>query len=297
MAKDLFKLGLSMKECAIIYLTVPNLNEENYEFESGLLSSLISKALTSISTICKTCKADLQIKSYNEYVISFNDKNPQLAALETALKIVTLLNSLNETLVKENHPQIKMCASITSGNGISGNVGSKQMRFFAIVGSVMNRARELNEFSNFLNIPVVVDWSTQKLTKQLFIFRPIERTMGDHNIHTIYQLLKKNIVHDDEWFYELEQKKTNAKFDEFNNDFSHIFETDGLNQEQIDSILSHLRESKSTHQDDIIVERLERLLRRVQVDKEEKSCDFTNYHTCVNRQVTSYLKEGEPIIL
>ena len=292
-ANNMFKIGLSTKDCSIIYMTVPNLDEESYEYESGLLSSLISKALTSISTICKTCKADFQIKSYNEFIIVFTDKNPSVTALETSLKIVTLLNSLNETIAKDGHPRIKMCASVTSGSTIMGNVGSKQMRYFAMVGPVVNRAKELNDFCNLLDVSVVCDHVTKQKAKDSFIFRPVERTIGEHHhIQTVYQLVKRSQVQDDEWLYELEQKKANAKFDEFQADFNKIFENETLTDSDMELVLAHLVESSQSAPNDVVIKRLEQLLSESKLKREHQ---FKNYYTTVGKQFVSYMRPGEPI--
>ena len=293
---NLFKIGLSLRDCSIIYMTVPNLDENHYDLSSGLLSNLISKALTSISSICKTCKADFQIKSFNEFMILFSDKKSSVTALETSLKILTLLNSLNESISKDGHAKIKMFVAVTSGATIMGNVGSKQMRYFATLGPVMNRAKELNEIAQMLNVQVIVDQTTAQLTKDSFIFRPVERILEDsQRIQTVYQLLRKNTIRDDEWLYELEQKKANAEFDQFNSDFSKIFESvdnEFGNENGLDSVLSRLSEYSQSNPNDLVIKRLEQILSESKLKGESF---FTKYHTQLAKQLVSYVRPGELI--
>lgn len=127
-SKDLFKLGLAPKDLvSLVHIVIPNLNEKNYSFES--LNSIISKCLVSVSTICKTCRADLQIRSYDEYVIVFHDKTPCVTALETCLKLKVVLDSLNDYLSKEASAPLEVCMGIASGACVLGNVGNKQVCF------------------------------------------------------------------------------------------------------------------------------------------------------------------------
>ena len=125
-SKSLFKIGLSSKDLVtLVHISIPNLLEKNYPFDA--LNSITSKCLTSVSTICKTCRADVQIKSYDEFVVIFNDKSPCLTALDTCLKLKVALESLNNYLTKEGLNPLQVCMGVSSGECLIGNIGNKQV--------------------------------------------------------------------------------------------------------------------------------------------------------------------------
>ncbi|EFC39887.1 predicted protein [Naegleria gruberi] len=160
--RDMFKLGLSVKECCVVNVRINNMNEK-YFSDPDVLSQTISKVLTGISTICKTVRADLQIKSYDEFLVIFADR-PQVSniGLETALKIVAGIGHLNDNLTRNGHGKLINSIGIASGNSLQGNVGNKQTRYFALVGTVIERAKDLCFMSSQFETPVLTDQITFK---------------------------------------------------------------------------------------------------------------------------------------
>ena len=125
-SKSFFKIGLSSKDLVtLVHISIPNLSEKNYPFDA--LNNVTSKCLTSVSNICKTCRADVQIKSYDEYVVIFNDKFPCITALETCLKLKMALESLNNHLTKEGLNPLQVCMGVSSGECLIGNIGNKHV--------------------------------------------------------------------------------------------------------------------------------------------------------------------------
>ncbi|KAF0975980.1 hypothetical protein FDP41_005307 [Naegleria fowleri] len=221
---NMFKLGLSDKHCCVLHIHVANLEEEFQDSEE--LTSTISKLLTGVSTICKTVRADLQIKSYCEYSIIFADKPNGVIqmGLDTTLKILTALSHINATLVKNSHQPLRVGIGVASGVCAQGNVGNRQMRYFALVGPVVKRAKDLSLIALELGIPTAVDKASYALEKDNFIFRPVERYLQDNSISTVYELRSRNQISNEEWLYELQQVKNNSKYTEYAQYFDKLFE-------------------------------------------------------------------------
>ena len=280
---SIFKVGLSRSECAVIYLTLSNLTEETFDYDPGFMATIISKALTSISNICRTCRGDLQIKSHNEFVIFFSnsEKNPAHTALETCLKIRSMFVPFNDHLTKEGRPVLDICMGVASGKMVNGNVGSKQTRYFALIGSVLERAKTLNEFSTFMNIPIVADTPCFIATKGRFVVRPIERIYNQDykTIEEIYQVVKKNHAKDDEWYSELEEKPSNLKFDEYTTKFTLLF-SGTLTENQYDTVSDYLQSVLKTNPKDQAILRLSRFLESY---RDSDVLNFTNYHTSIEK--------------
>ncbi|KAG2394204.1 hypothetical protein C9374_003968 [Naegleria lovaniensis] len=237
---NLFKLGLSLKPCCVVHILVNfgamaegRISSEDVEIFQGMISKLIS----GISTTCKTVRGDLQIKFYNEYQVVFSDKNCTVTALETCLKLLTQLSSLNDQLAKTQQSSISVHIGLASGDALQGNVGTTQMRHFVTVGNVVNRAKTMSLIGQERGCSVVIDNVSFRANKDSYVCRPIDRycenttsnQQDSSSISTVYELIKKNVIHGDEWFYELEQQKENSKFEKYGEMFTRLFEKNHAN--------------------------------------------------------------------
>ncbi|KAG2374005.1 hypothetical protein C9374_011670 [Naegleria lovaniensis] len=288
-SKSLFKLGLSSKDLVtLVHISIPNLSEKSYPFDA--LNNITSKCLTSVSSICKTCRADLQIKSYDEYVVIFNDKSPCITALETCLKLKIALESLNNHLNKEGLSPLQVCMGVSSGECLVGNIGNKQMRYFEQIGEIVQTAKNLSVLANFVNVQILLDARTFQMTKDSFVFRPVERIMNSSKrcIDTVYQLVQKNQVADDEWMYELETKQHHAKFQQFANNFCKLFDEAQLPQDEINDVKKFISNLHEMSPEDLVLQRLNKLIELNSTQLNQLS----SYYTNVSTNVTSYV-QGE----
>ena len=268
---NLFALGLHTKDCTVLHMTLPNLNAITYHQDS--LSDILSKVLTGVSTICKTVRADLQIKNYNEFCVVFVGKsNNTNLAMETALKIVAALDQLNKRMEQEGESPLVVNIGVATGPALQGNVGNKQLRYFSMIGSVVERAKDFSVLAQSLETQILVDSASMKLVKQDFVFRPVERYLegeSTHKIGTVYQLLRKSHVEHDEWLYELEKKNQNAKFEAFAHHFHNLFEKQSA-VEELNSVREYLLQNEKG---DKVMERIHSLI------KSNNSQNFVAYHS------------------
>ncbi|KAG2377613.1 hypothetical protein C9374_009129 [Naegleria lovaniensis] len=286
-SKDLFKLGLSPKDLvSLVHVTIPNLNEANYSFES--LSSIISKCLVSVSTICKTCRADLQIRSYDEFMIVFHDKTPCVTALETCLKLKVVLDSLNDYLAKEAMTPLQVCMGVASGACVLGNVGNKQMRYFAQVGEIVARAKNLTVLGALGNVSLIVDKHTFKQTKDVFVFRPVDRIMNSskNTIESVYQCIRKSEVSNDEWMYELEHKTQNTKHEAFANHFAKLFndENQELPPQEVNEVKEYLLNACQLSPTDPVLQKISKL---IGISSQQQ---LSTYYSQVSTSVLNYVQ-------
>ncbi|KAF0982228.1 hypothetical protein FDP41_011683 [Naegleria fowleri] len=256
-SKSFFKIGLSSKDLVtLVHISIPNLSEKNYPFDA--LNNVTSKCLTSVSNICKTCRADVQIKSYDEYVVIFNDKFPCITALETCLKLKMALESLNNHLTKEGLNPLQVCMGVSSGECLIGNIGNKH------------------------------------LTKDSFVFRPVERIMSSSkkSIDTVYQLIQKNHVAEDEWMYELETKQHHAKFELFGTHFFKLFDDPLLDKEEANHVKNFMSNMFELSPGDVVLQRINKLIELSSTNKGGQMNPLSSYYTNISTNVTSYV-QGE----
>ncbi|EFC36458.1 predicted protein [Naegleria gruberi] len=288
----MLKLGLSSRHSCVLYMRIPALNNVNIS-DVEILNSTVCKVITGVSSICKTVRGDLQIKSHNEYLVVFSDKNCSLTGLETSLKITTALNSLNETLIRNGASPLKANIAIASGECLQGNVGNNSLRFFTLVGEMIYRARNLSIMCEDYGVSVIVDQETHDENKDSFVYRPVDRYLGgDRSISTVYELIKKNQINADEWLYELEQQKENTKYEIYSQQFTKLFSQPNLETHDLSAIKKVLEENQIPN--DKLMERLIRII--------DKSClnnhrDFANYHSHLKSSIDTYIDHNIPLHL
>ncbi|KAG2393303.1 hypothetical protein C9374_006834 [Naegleria lovaniensis] len=286
-ARDLFKIGLSNKECCIMYIKVCNVTDRLYDNPHDL-SGLISKYYASLAQICKTMKVDIHPRSYDEFVIVFNDN---VYTLEAALRIRSLFSSLNESLKKEGkaREQLGLNIGISYGSCLQGNIGNKQTRYYCMTGYSMKCSRELCYLNHACGTTILVDEKTFSKNKanQNFIFRPAERyySLGDmeSSPQFVYELMRKNVVHDDEWLYELESKKANEKITRLCALYPYLFSSDATSEKlsELVECVRSLKES-ATQGDDKLLRQLEELATK----RANQNEDLTHYKTCIGISAT-----------
>nr|CAG4708456.1 unnamed protein product [Naegleria fowleri] len=378
---SLFKIGLVSKECYLVFIAIPDMNESRFDHPQ-LLSNVICKVLNTISTLRKTAKADLQIRSHQEYLLVFNGEKAHDKALELSLKFQAAIRAINDSfrdafLVSNNNINVmarnsvtvqnnnknvadrgnpSMCnsstddsggntnsdlkafISVTSGECLQGNVGGKTLRYFAIVGELVSKALDMITIGKRLNIPITVDSKTFLQARLAFVMRPCERILcrkkrkqfisfkhGFHahldanedaksvhqsQIETVYQLIRRNAVKDDEWLYELDQKTENEKHNSFTQQFHDIFLGNSKKgDESYESFMELLQSMKDSEDGMLLAHRLEYILTHpyhknlntddgredetnmdMQPPPAANDPDFSLYYTTIEKSVASFLK-------
>ncbi|KAG2386452.1 hypothetical protein C9374_002196 [Naegleria lovaniensis] len=282
---NMFKLGLSDKHCCVLHIHVANLEDEFQDSEE--LTSTISKLLTGVSTICKTVRADLQIKSYCEYSIIFADKPSGVIqmGLDTTLKILTALSHINANLAKNGHQPLRVGIGIASGVCTQGNVGNRQMRYYTFLGPVVKRAKDLSLIALELGIPTAVDKESYAPEKDHFVFRPVERYLQDKSISTVYELRSRNQIDNEEWLYELQQANNNSKYSEYTQYFEKLFEGENEQAENGKHVKDFIGQFSMKFPEDKVIQRLAQTLDKI--SQHNKMPHIKDYYSTVSTNVQS----------
>ncbi len=74
-------------------------------------------------------------------------KDHLLRAFETAVELQQKIRELNAHLKEKNLPHLKMGIGIDVGDGVVGNIGSRQLARFTVIGDVANTASRLQAYA------------------------------------------------------------------------------------------------------------------------------------------------------
>ena len=168
------------------------------------------------------------------------------------------------------------------------------MRFFAQIGEIVNTAKNLSVLGNFVNVQILIDTQTYQLTKDSFVFRPVERIMSSSkkSIDTVYQLIQKNHVAEDEWMYELETKQHHAKFELFGTHFFKLFDDPLLDKEEANHVKNFMSNMFELSPGDVVLQRINKLIELSSTNKGGQMNPLSSYYTNISTNVTSYV-QGE----
>ncbi|KAG2374743.1 hypothetical protein C9374_010487 [Naegleria lovaniensis] len=281
MVGNILKLGLQEVEISVLYVQVRGLTEQEFVNPSEL-GNAASRIITSISNICRSLKLDLQIRTYDEFVIPFNSVTAQ--SVETAMKISSILSKD----ISEAEEAIKFHIGVASGFVLQGNIGSKNHRYHALIGSLMEKAQYLSKLNAFFNTTIIIDQTTFNHAKDQFFVRPVERYLMSKDIETVYQVLKPNQkCEDDEWMYVLAQNKQNDTYRKYSANFARLFLHE--NESQVEIAVDYFKDYINSHfhhkQKDHILERLENILKQ---REEVVNFNFSKYHSNIRDELCGY---------
>ncbi|KAG2392994.1 hypothetical protein C9374_009571 [Naegleria lovaniensis] len=291
----IFKMGLTSKECSVLYITLP---QYLLQYSQDEIGHSFPKIITALSSISKIFNGNLQIVSNSEYQIVIESKRKSqkpvtCLAQECALKIEKGLGIVNTFLAQNNMQPISYCIGVATSSSLVGNLGTNAIRFFSCISQACESAKNLCFIANQLKLNVLIDERTQSECKNKFVARPVDRILVEKCVHssaannspaisTIYHLIKESAVESDEWLYELQAKNEN----ECCNDLHRVFDIfkSNISQQEFEDALScatmKLENYLTKNPTDVASQKLLSLLGRLSSVEKAQS-----YHSKVNHSV------------
>ncbi|KAL9648856.1 hypothetical protein ABK040_003786 [Willaertia magna] len=160
--------------------------------------------------------------------ISFNaaikSDNHGLKGCKTATSLTEKLPRLTEEKTKGPLPFIIHCAVVTDSVAC-GNLGTSEVKSFSIIGNIQKKMQEMLTKNLELDIPITISGKVQKVIKEQFTTRPIEtisfcnNQCQPENIN-VFELGEVLHVAMDEWMYEMEQKESKNKWNNYNEGYN-----------------------------------------------------------------------------
>jgi len=308
----LFRLGLSEMRASVIHLRLLGFNR----LPPSDITSMFSKLAAGLSTLCKNVQGDLQILGVDEFLISFTDKGQKeshVKALECSLKIS---RALDTNIVSAQQQTLKYFLGVSSGTANIGNLGTNNLRFYSIVGPIINNSKRLTNLCSVVHCKILADHETMQSCKSQFVYRPIDRYELEENrfqplISTVYEVVKENHYENDgkfsirivfylckEWMYELEAQKFNSKYKGFEEAFGVLEETSLNNRDAIGKLKNSIAILQGYANEEETTEVTNRLLKIFQIllSRMEKGDDgsvISHYRSIVKNLIVSQVQHEE----
>ncbi|MEM7579737.1 MAG: adenylate/guanylate cyclase domain-containing protein, partial [Cyanobacteria bacterium P01_A01_bin.80] len=118
-------------------------------------------------------------------------ENHAWRAVQAALDMRHRLKEFNERRVVQEQPQIKIGIGISSGEVVSGNIGSRKRMDYTVIGDGVNLSSRLETTTKEYGCDIILSEFTYQLCSERLIVRELDkiRVKGKHQAVKIYELL------------------------------------------------------------------------------------------------------------
>ncbi len=116
-----------------------------------------------------------------------------IKACNAALEMQNRLKQLSRKWRREGRPQLTCRAGINTGNMIVGNMGSKKVFDYTVIGDEVNLAARLEGANKPFGTHIMISESTHEIVEDYMITRPLDwiRVKGKHRPVKVYELLDR----------------------------------------------------------------------------------------------------------
>ena len=118
-------------------------------------------------------------------------KNHAWAAIQSALDMRRRLEKFNRDRIETNQPEIRIGIGISSGEVVSGNIGSQRKMEYTVIGDGVNLSSRLEGVTKEYGCDIVLSEFTYNLCKDRIWVRELDRTQvkGKRNAVNLYELI------------------------------------------------------------------------------------------------------------
>ncbi len=187
-------LGGEEREITVFFSDIRGFTTISENMSSVKLVSLLNRYFTLMTDEIIKNRGTLD-KYIGDAIMAFwgaplNDDKQVDNALKTAVNMLKKLRSLNEELIKENLPEIKIGIGLFNGNAVVGNIGSSERLNYTAMGDTVNTASRLEGLNKEYNTQIIVGESVMKKAQSKYIFKflgavKVKGKNEEVNIYTI----------------------------------------------------------------------------------------------------------------
>lgn len=118
-------------------------------------------------------------------------ENHAWRAVQAALDMRHRLKEFNERRIVQEQPQIKIGIGISSGEVVSGNIGSRKRMDYTVIGDGVNLSSRLETITKQYDCDIVLSEFTHQLCSDRVVVRELDkiRVKGKHQAVKIYELI------------------------------------------------------------------------------------------------------------
>ena len=192
---DNLKLGGRKQEVSVFFSDIRGFSTFSEKMDPQEISQLLTTYLTPMTEVIFNNKGTLD-KYMGDGIIAFfgaplDDENHAFNACRCALDSLKKLKLLQDEFKKNNLPYIDIGIGINTGIVSVGNMGSKIVQNYTVIGDSVNLGARLEAVNKDFGTRVLVSRFTYDKVKKMFIFRDIDfiRVKGKREPIQVFELL------------------------------------------------------------------------------------------------------------
>jgi adenylate cyclase len=191
------KLGGKKQELSVFFSDVRGFTEFSERMDPEELSKFLNEYLTPMTELVFNNKGTLDkymgdgLMAFFGAPVPFEDH--AYAACKCALQSLEELKILQDTFEKRGWPKIDIGIGINTGTMSVGNMGSKIVQSYTVIGDAVNLASRLEGTTKEYGARILVSEFTYEKVKSRFVFREVDRVRvkGKKEPVRAYELLSE----------------------------------------------------------------------------------------------------------
>jgi adenylate cyclase len=174
-----FSLEGESKELSVLFADIRSFTSLSEKMTAGELKLFLNRYFDPMTEAIFRHKGTID-KYVGDMVMAFwgaplNDPRHAYNAVKGGMAMQEALAKLNETLVKENKPEVKNGVGVNTGIMNVGDMGSKFRKAYTVLGDTVNLASRLEGQTKFYRIGMLVGEITYAETKDDFAYRKVDK--------------------------------------------------------------------------------------------------------------------------
>ncbi|MFH0808711.1 MAG: adenylate/guanylate cyclase domain-containing protein [archaeon] len=190
-------LGGKKKDITIFFSDIRGFTDISEKLSPEKLGHLINRYFTEMTKIILEYRGTVD-KFIGDAVMAFwnaplDERDHALLGCRSALAQVAALIDLNEALVEEDLPALKIGCGLNTGEVVVGNFGSDDRFDYTVFGDSVNLASRLEGLTKYYGVSIIISETTYNLVKDELPCRKLDvvRVKGKRKPIAIYELLSK----------------------------------------------------------------------------------------------------------
>jgi adenylate cyclase len=192
---DQLKLGGELQVVSVMFTDVAGFTSISEKLTPTQLVQLLNDYLTEMTDI--VLKNNGIIDKYEgdaimaEFGVPVHYDNHPYMACKTALEMQRKLKEMRDFWKKQNKPMLKARIGINTGEVIVGNMGSRDVFDYTVMGDHVNLGARLEGANKFYGTNIMISEFTQKIVKDQFYTRPLDliKVKGKDKPIKVYELI------------------------------------------------------------------------------------------------------------